>query len=170
MMIALDQFGLLERANIYASDINSDVMKIAKKGDYRLRFNREYISNFNDVFSPGMSEATGQQFKTHEKYLKINESRDLIQMKEFLRSKPVYKKIDLVKDDNLFFLNFDIIMCRNVIIYFNYELQNKVLRLFHRSMRESGCLVLGLHESIIGPGTKYFQKQNNYYVRMKKDA
>lgn len=170
MMIALDQFGLLERSNIYASDINSDVIKTAKKGAYRLRFNREYISNFNDVFSPGMTEATGQQFKSHEKYLKINEARDLIQMKEFLQSKPVYKIIDLVRDDNLFFLNFDIIMCRNVIIYFNYELQNKVLRLFHRSMRENGCLILGLHESIIGPGTKYFRKQDNYYVRMKKDA
>jgi len=170
MMIALDQFGLLERSNIYASDLNTDVLETAGRGQYRLRFNREYINNFNDVFSPGIAKITQREFNSHKKYLKIDETRDLIQIKDFLRNKPVFKKIDLVRDDNLFFLNFDIIVCRNVIIYFNYELQNRVLRLYHRSMRDNGCLILGLHESIIGPCSKLFSKQENYYVRLKKES
>ncbi|MEX2371155.1 MAG: CheR family methyltransferase, partial [Bacteroidales bacterium] len=76
-----------------------------------------------------------------------------------------YKKIDLVQHDNQLKEQFDIIICRNVIIYFNYELQNKVLNLFYRNMRNNGCLVLGLHESIIGPCASQFQKLDKFYTR-----
>ena len=44
---------------------------------------------------------------------------DTIQMHDFLRNKPIYKKHDLVKENNTLFVKFDIILCRNVIIYFN---------------------------------------------------
>ena len=57
-------------------------------------------------------------------------------MKDYLRSKPVYKKLDLVKDPNLFLVNFDLIVCRNVIIYFNNELQNRVFDLFYKNLNE----------------------------------
>mgnify|MGYP003807556139 FL=1 len=106
-------------------------------------------------------------FHPYDRYFKIDEARDRIQMLDFLKRKPVYNKIDLVKDDNLFFVNFDIIVCRNVIIYFNYNLQNRVLSLFHRNLRDNGCLVLGMHESIIGPGTLQFMKEETYYTKRR---
>jgi chemotaxis protein methyltransferase CheR len=168
MMILLDQLGMLERSNIYASDINTDVLDIARQGSYRLRFNREYIDNFNEVFSSEDQKDPEESYFPIEKYLKIDEARDRIQMLEFLKNKPIYNKIDLVKDDNLFFVNFDIIMCRNVIIYFNHELQNKILNLFHRNMRDNGCLVLGIHESIIGPETAIFPKEDSFYSKRKQ--
>jgi chemotaxis protein methyltransferase CheR len=165
MMIILDQLGILERSNIYASDINTDVLDKARQGSYRLRFHREYIENFKTVFSVGRQGNPTEPFLPMEKYFKIDEARDQIQMLEFLLNKPIYKKINLVKDDNLFSINFDIIMCRNVIIYFNYDLQNRVINLFHRNLRENGCLVLGAQESIIGPCSNLFLKEDHFYLK-----
>jgi chemotaxis protein methyltransferase CheR len=165
MMIMLDQLGLLEKSKIYASDINTDVMETARKGTYRLRFNREYIENFNTVFAADPGHAQSAQYNSFEKYFSIDEIGDSITMKDFLRKKPVYKKIDLVKNNNLFNVKFDLVMCRNVIIYFNYELQNKVLQHFHSTMNDHGLLVLGLHESIIGPCSNLFKKQNIFYFK-----
>lgn len=165
MMIMLDQLGLLEKSEIYASDINTDVMETARKGTYRLRFNREYIDNFNTVFAADTGHIQSAQFYSFEKYLAIDEIGDSIVMKDFLREKPVYKKIDLVKNDNLFNVKFDLVICRNVIIYFNNELQNKVLQNFHSTMSDHSLLVLGLHESIIGPCSRLFQKKNLFYFR-----
>jgi chemotaxis protein methyltransferase CheR len=165
MMIMLDQLGLLEKSEIYASDINTDVMKTARKGAYGLRFNREYIDNFNTVFAIDPDRDSSANFNSIEKYFTVDEIRDSIVMKDFLRKKPVYKKIDLVKNSNPFNVKFDLVMCRNVIIYFNYELQNKVLQNFHSNMSDESLLVLGLHESIIGPCTKFFRKNEFFYFR-----
>jgi chemotaxis protein methyltransferase CheR len=167
MMIVLDQLGLLDKSNIFASDLNADVLEKAKSGTYRLRFNREYIDHFNEVFQHGMNGGSNREYKSFQSYFSIDETRDQIRMHRFLREKPVYKKSDLVMDNQPFFLNFDIVICRNVIIYFNYELQNRVLSMFHRTMRENGCLVLGLHESIIGPGSRLFRKQDHFYVKQR---
>ncbi len=168
MMILLDQVGLLQRSKIFASDINTDVMEIAKKGAYRLRFNRDYIENFNMVFSEEVSSTTGLKFAPYEKYLTIKEVKDRISMQDFLREKPVYKKIDLVKDAHLIPQKCDLILCRNVIIYFNHALQNRVLHLFHQNMNKNGMLVLGSHESIIGPCRDLFGKNDLLYVRKPK--
>ena len=86
-------------------------------------------------------------------------------MKEYLRTKPVYKKLDLVKDPNLFLVKFDLIVCRNVIIYFNSELQNRVFDLFHKNLNEGGTLLLGVHESILGPFSRRFVKKDPFYQK-----
>jgi chemotaxis protein methyltransferase CheR len=166
MMILLDQVGLLDRAELFASDINTDVMETAKKGVYRLRFNREYLENFSRVFSEPPVADPDSKFAPYDKYFRIDELSDSIVMHNFLRKKPKYSKIDLVQDENLFKQEFDMIICRNVIIYFNFELQNKVLHLFHRSMGKNGLLVLGKHESIIGPGSNLFKKKGQLYVKI----
>lgn len=167
MMILLDQLGLLDRSEIYASDINEDVLKVAREGRYRLRFNRVYLENYDAVFSMDNSKLTGIRFAPREKYFSVDESIDTILLNDRLRDKPVYKKIDLVRERDLFRIPFDVIVCRNVIIYFNHDLQNRVLRMFHRNMRISGALVLGMHESIIGAGTALFRKEDYFYIRKK---
>lgn len=167
MMILLNHIGLLEKSNIYASDINTDVMEAAEKGIYRYRFNKEYITNYNEVFS-ALENETGKTGKPDwRKYFKIDETRDLIIMQDHLRKKPEYKKIDLVTDGNLFQMKFDLIICRNVIIYFNYELQNRILKMFHENLQMNGSLLLGLHESIIGPYTNIFAKDEQFYFKRR---
>ena len=167
MLILLDHLHLLDRSNVCASDINTDVIKIAREGTYRYRFNQEYVSNFREVFSQEENEEGNENIPDSKKYFSIDEARDLIVMKEKLRKKPVYKKIDLVKDGNLFDAKFDLIICRNVIIYFNFELQNRVLKMFYDNLEAGGCLLLGLHESIIGPYSNIFVKDEQFYFKGK---
>lgn len=154
MMMFLDAAGLLQRANVFASDLSEPVLEIAEKGKYRYYFNQSYLENFEKVMGN----------KGWNNYFSIDEARDQIQMKHFLCSKPVYKKLDLVKDSNLFLVNFDLIVCRNVIIYFNNQLQNRVFRLFHQNLAERGRLLLGVHESILGPYASRFKKLDPFYL------
>jgi chemotaxis protein methyltransferase CheR len=86
-------------------------------------------------------------------------------MSDLLTQKPVYKKLDLVKDPNLFLVKFDLIVCRNVIIYFNNELQNRVFDLFHKNLNEQGTLILGVHESIMGASSKKFIRKDPFYFK-----
>jgi chemotaxis protein methyltransferase CheR len=86
-------------------------------------------------------------------------------MNKFLCSKPVYKKLDLVKDPNFFLVKFDLIVCRNVIIYFNHTLQNRVFHLFHENLNHGGALLLGVHESILGPFARKFRKADPFYFK-----
>jgi chemotaxis methyl-accepting protein methylase len=56
-------------------------------------------------------------------------------------------------------------MCRNVLIYFNTNLQNKTLKLFNESLKENAFLMLGAHESVIGLSEAFFSKKNKYYIK-----
>ncbi len=123
MLMILDSLELLEKTEIYASDLHEEVLNTARQGRYKYRFNQSYLENFDRVMLNGEGNFSWNQRKYWKKYFHIDESHDTIQMKESLRQKPVYKKLDLVKDSNLFLVNFDLIVCRNVIIYFNAGLQ-----------------------------------------------
>jgi len=163
MMMVLDDLELLEKTEIYGSDLHKEVIDTARQGRYKYRFNQSYLENFNRVMLNGDGTFSWKQKKYWKKYFHIDEASDTIQMKDFLRQKPVYKKLDLVKDSNLFLVNFDLIVCRNVIIYFNAELQNRVFELFHKNLNEHGSLLLGVHESIMGSYSKKFIRKDPFY-------
>ncbi|MFW5821058.1 MAG: CheR family methyltransferase [Bacteroidota bacterium] len=162
MMILLNEMNLLKKTEIYGTDLNPDVLEISRKGEYKFIFNKNYVSNFDAVINPGKSKAK----VNHKKYFEINEDKDIIVMKDFLKRKPHFKRMNLVTENNPFKQNFDIIVCRNVIIYFNYDLQNTVFSRFFNSLNEKGCLVLGAHETIIGTYASYFIKEEK--VNFKK--
>jgi len=165
MLMVLDELDLLEKTEIYGSDLHQEVIDAAQKGRYKYRFNQSYLENFDKVMLNGEGNFSWNQKKQWRKYFHIDQTRDIIQMKDYLRYKPVYKKLDLVKDPNLFLVNFDLIVCRNVIIYFNTELQNRVFELFHRNLNEHGALLLGVHESIMGPCSKKFIRKDPFYYK-----
>jgi chemotaxis protein methyltransferase CheR len=165
MMMVLEDLCMLEKSHIYGSDLNTDVIETARQGKYKYHFNQSYLENFDRVMLNGSAEPSKNQKKYWKKYFTIDETRDLIQMKESFCSKPVYKKLDLVKDPNLFLVKFDLIVCRNVIIYFNYELQNRVLDLFYENLNDGGVLLLGVHESIMGPISRRFLKKGPFYLK-----
>jgi len=167
MMILLNELNILENSEIYASDLNPDVLEIAKQGKYKYRFNKVYLENFDKVFNSGQNSEVVKAVP-FEKYFTINSVTDEISMLSFLRQKPVYKKSDLVSDENPFNIKFDIIVCRNVIIYFNFELQNRVFNLFYRNLNNNGCMILGAHESVIGPYSMFFEKKFHCYFKIPK--
>ena len=165
MMILLSEMGMLEKAKIFASDINSDVLEQAKKGEYKYRFNIGYLDNFDKVIKQNPLNYEEFIDVPYEKYFDIDKIRDSITMKKVLTEKPIFRKHDLVKDGNLFFAKFDLILCRNVIIYFNYSLQNKVFDLFYNNLYNKGALLLGMHETILGPWANKFEKMGQAYIK-----
>jgi chemotaxis protein methyltransferase CheR len=165
MMILLNELGLLEKTKIYGTDINADVLDMARKGWYKYRFNIGYLDNYDKVIKENPYNYEKYNDVPYTKYFDIDKTKDYIKMNQFLSEKPTYKKHDLVKDDNIFFNKFDIILCRNVIIYFNYNLQNRVFNLFQGSLYQGGYLLLGMHETILGPMTSSFEKRDQVYIK-----
>ena len=145
--------------------LSESVMEIARKGIYKYSFNQSYLENFDKVLLGGNGKYNPLHQKHRNKYFEVNEPHDAIRMNKFLCLKPVYKKLDLVKDPNLFLVKFDLIVCRNVIIYFNYELQNRVFDLFYNNLNDNGVLLLGVHESIMGPFVRKFRKVSPFYYK-----
>ncbi len=167
LLILLHEMNLFEKANVFATDINTDVIERAKAGEYSFRFNLEYFENFDKVIKENPFNYDEFNEIPYEKYFEIDQVKDIIKAKEFLRKKPVWFKHDLVKEGNIFNTKFDIILCRNVLIYFNTELQDKVITTFSKSLFRKGVLMIGAHESIIGPVANNFIKSGFFYI--KKD-
>lgn len=165
MLILLNELDMLERARVYATDINTDVMDCAKVGEYKYRFNLSYLDNFDKVIKENPYNYEEYNDVPYTKYFDLDKTNDVIRMRNFLREKPVYKKHDLVTENNTLYVKFDLILCRNVIIYFNYNLQCRVFDLFHQSLYDNGCLVMGMHETILGAPAAKFQKKGHAYFK-----
>ena len=109
MMILLNELGMLDKAKIFASDINTDVLETAKKGVYKYRFNIGYLDNFDKVIKQNPLNYEEFNDVPYEKYFDIDKVKDVITMKKNLSEKPIFRKHDLVQDGNLFFAKFDLI-------------------------------------------------------------
>jgi chemotaxis protein methyltransferase CheR len=163
MMILLSELDMLDKATIIATDINSDVLARAQEGKYKFRFNINYLDNFDKVIKENPYNYDEYREVPYDKYFDIDKVKDTLQMKSFLRDKPMFRKHDLVNGEMFQYVKFDIVLCRNVIIYFNNELQSRVFDRFHSSLYSGGYLVLGAHESILGHQSTRFKKRGMYY-------
>ncbi|MGZ2371165.1 CheR family methyltransferase [Ancylomarina sp. YFZ004] len=132
--ILLREEGILDRCQIYATDFNRKVLEVAKQGIYPIRNIDQYERNY--VKSGGKSKLSN--FYTM-KYGSIKLDQSLVK-------KVVFADHNLVTDS--VFAEVNLIICRNVLIYFNRDLQNKVINLFHESLSSSGHLCLGSKESL----------------------
>ena len=165
MLILLNELDLFDKVNLFATDINEDVLKTAKKAEYTYRFNMEYFENFDRVIKENPFNYEVIYDVPYTKYFEIDKVNDLIKVHDFLRKKPIWIKHDLVTEGNVFNTKFDLIMCRNVLIYFNTDLQSSVFETFYHSLFRNGVLMIGIHESIIGHMANRFIKSGLIYLR-----
>ena len=163
MIILLNEMGMLHRCHIYATDLPTDVLKTAQKGVYSYRSISEYLENFNKVLCENPYNFDEHLVVTHEKYFEFNKIKDIFKVKEEFLGLATFQKHDLVNDPNPFNVSYDIILCRNVLIYFNNTLQNKLFMDFWKYLDTYGSLVLGIHESIIGPPSAKYEKRGLIY-------
>jgi chemotaxis protein methyltransferase CheR len=134
MAILLKEEGLYDKTKIYATDINEVVLEKAKKGVYSLNLMKEYTDNYIKAGCAGSFS---------EYYTTDNENAVLATN---LKKNIVWAQHNLVTDSS--FNEFDVIFCRNVMIYFNKSLQNKVQKLLYNSLKIGGILGLGIAESL----------------------
>ncbi len=145
LMILLNELGILDKAHIYASDISQKAIDIASKGAYKHQLDRGCIENFNYVFENQPGESV--QFSN---YFDVNEAGDKITIKPILQGKIKFLRHDLVNNNLPFYNKMDIIFCRNVLIYFNVKLQNRIAQRFYDNLYNQGTLILGAHEGLSG--------------------
>jgi len=134
LAILLTEEGIYDRCRIYATDLSDNVLQSARTGVFPLASMKEYTENY--VKAQG--KASFSEYYT-ARY-------DYAVFRQELRENVVFAPHNLVTDGS--FNEFNIILCRNVMIYFNRELQNHVHELFHRSLCRLGVLGLGKKESM----------------------
>lgn len=134
MAILLKEEGLYDRAQIYATDMNQIVLQKAKAGIYPINRHQFYTANYQKA---GGLESFSDYYSAHYDHVAVDKS---------LREHVLFSDHNLATDG--VFGEMNMIVCRNVLIYFNRELQNRVLSLFHESLCEGGFLCLGSKESI----------------------
>jgi len=165
MLILLNEKGLIPKSNIYATDINTDVLDVAKKGVYQFREIDEFIENYDLVMSSNPFNDENHKNVPYEKYININRRKNLIKIKPIVLNKVNFSKHNLTKDGNVFSKKFDMIFCRNVLIYFNHKLQNNLFEFFHDNLKDDGVLVIGRHEGMLGLVSNKFTKEESIYIK-----
>ena len=134
LAILLLREGLREKSFIYGTDINTEVLKNARKGIYSSRNIKNYTENYQ---LSGLSGTLTDHFTTmYDTAIIHNE----------LKLNTLFSVHDLIS--GTIFNEFQLITCRNVFIYFETPLQEKILDLFYKSLCPLGFLCLGNKETI----------------------
>jgi chemotaxis protein methyltransferase CheR len=145
LAILLQEEELYGRARIYATDINESVLERARAGVFPLDKMREYTQNY---IRAGGKRAFSEYYLA--KY-------DGAQFQRSLIANVVFAQHNLVSDRS--FNEFNVIVCRNVMIYFDRALQDRVHRLFYESLMTFGVLGLGHKESVsFSPHSEAFEE------------
>jgi chemotaxis protein methyltransferase CheR len=134
MAILLDEEGLLDRTQIYATDYNQLVLEKARQASYSLDHEKEYQVNY--LKSGGKKSLSDYYIRNEEEF----------RFADYLRRKVVFSDHNLALDN--VFAEVHMVICRNVLIYFNRELQSRVIKLFHESIITGGILALGNKETL----------------------
>lgn len=134
MAIMLHELNLLHKSLLYATDLNPNVLDTAKKGIFPLTQIKLYSENY--IASGGDKEFSSYYTAMY----------DLAKFKSALSDKIVVSTHNLVSDSS--FNEFQLILCRNVLIYFDKSLQDRVFHLFEQSLETFGFLALGAKETL----------------------
>jgi len=135
MAILLQEEGLYDRCRIYATDMNATVLQQAKAGIFPLKQMQDYTQNYQQA---GGKRSFFEYYTSGYEHAIFN---------SLLKQNLIFSQHNLVGDSA--FNEFNVIFCRNVLIYFNKILQERVQALFYKSLVRFGILGLGRQESLM---------------------
>lgn len=157
LAILLEEEGLLHKSKIYATDINQKVLRHAKEGIYP-------ASNIPGYTTAYYAAGGKKEFSSY-----YHSNYGSLKFKSSLIKNVVLYPHNLATDSS--FNEFHLIICRNVLIYFNRDLQERVLKLFDESLITLGYLGLGKKESLytssINKNFNFVDKENRLYRKMQ---
>lgn len=134
MAILLKEANLLHKSLLYATDINAGVLDKARKGIFPIGQIKQYSENY---IQSGGKKNLSDYYTARYEYAKFNDD---------LHRNMIFSTHNLVSDRS--FNEFQLILCRNVLIYFDKTLQDKVLTLFDDSLEPLCYLGLGMKENL----------------------
>lgn len=156
MAIILEEEGLYDRTTIYATDFNQKALNQAKEGVFSNSLIKEYTNNYQ---LSGGKESFSNYYTANY---------DNVIMSQSLKKNIVWANHNLVTDS--VFAEVHLVLCRNVLIYFDRDLQNKVQHLLYNSLTSGGILCLGSKETLqfTDLSEKYVEVDKKYRVFKKK--
>jgi chemotaxis protein methyltransferase CheR len=155
LAILLEEEGLYARTRIYATDINENVLATAREGVFPLAKMQQYTQNY--IRGGGKHDFSRYYVAAY----------DAAQFSRSLLENVVFAQHNLAMDRA--FNEFNAIICRNVMIYFDRGLQDRVHSLFHDSLETFGILALGHKESLsfTGVADRYEEVDTNERIYRK---
>lgn len=150
MAILMQEEGLYHRCRIYATDMSEMVLKKAKAGIYPLDLMQEYTQNY--LQSGGKTSFSEYYTAAYDNAI----------FRSNLKENIIFSQHNLATDGS--FNEFNVILCRNVLIYFNQTLQERVHKLLYESLSQFGILGLGRQESL-----KFTPHEHNYEALQKRE-
>ncbi len=148
LAILLKEEGIYDKCTIFATDFNDVALSKAKGGIYNLKDIKKFTNNYQKA---GGKASFSDYYIANNKFAILDNS---------LKKNITFANHNLVTDG--VFSEIHLILCRNVLIYFNKELQNKVLKLFTNSLINKGYLAIGSKETI------QFSEIENLFVNIDK--
>lgn len=149
MAILLHEEGLYEKARLYATDMNSRSLHQAKEGICPLDKMKVYTKNYMEA---GGTSSFSEYYTA---------SGDGVVIHPYLRKNIIFAEHNLATDRS--FNEFNVILCRNVMIYFNEPLRNRVHQLFYESLAPLGVLIVGSKESL------HFTERESQYEEVDRN-
>lgn len=143
LAMILSEFYSLSEINILATDIDSTALNKAKEGIY----DKKSLKNVPTKFINKYFEKYNENYK----------------IKDDIKNTVVFKKMDLLKDE--FPKHLDLIICRNVIIYFTNEAKELLYKKFYDSLNENGILFVGSTEQILLPERYNFKPVKTFFYK-----
>ncbi|MCU7614091.1 protein-glutamate O-methyltransferase CheR [Chryseobacterium sp. GMJ5] len=134
MAILLKEANLYHKALIYGTDINPSVLETARAGIFSMQQMKVYSENY--MLSGGKRDFSDYYTANY----------DNVKFDKSLKEKLILSTHNLVSDSS--FNSFQLIICRNVLIYFDKPLQERVFKLFDASLENLGYLALGSKETL----------------------
>jgi chemotaxis protein methyltransferase CheR len=134
MAILLHEANLLKKSLLYATDINPEVLKNVRDGIFPMSQMKQYSENY--ILSGGKRDFSSYYTAQYNS----------AKFDDLLAGRVVLSTHNLVSDGS--FNEFQLILCRNVMIYFDKPLQDRVLSLFYNSLEMLGYLALGSKETL----------------------
>ena len=133
LAIMLHEAGLLQRCQIYATDVSGAALRVASSGKLRFSVTPEDQQRY---------QASGGQRKLTDYF----SAQQQYTLSETLLSQIIFERHDLIQQPE--FISAQLVLCRNVFIYFERALQNRVLQLLIDSLTNGGYLAMGVEENI----------------------
>jgi chemotaxis protein methyltransferase CheR len=145
LAILLEEEGIYDRCLIYATDVNLHALETARGGIFPLAQLREYTANY---LAAGGTRPFSEYYTADDRHAIFRGA---------LRRNVIFSRHDLAVDGP--FHRFQVILCRNVLIYFNEVLAARIHRLFYESLETPGFLGLGSRESLrFTPHEAYYEE------------
>jgi len=151
LAIVLHEEGLLDRARIYASDISNRALEAAREGVYDIGQIKEATANYHKAGGDG----------DFSRYYTASYGR--VELSSRLKENITFCNHNLATDAS--FQQFEVVLCRNVMIYFDQELKQRALDLVHDSLVPLGRLMVGRKESVHHGGFTLMDHQSRIYRR-----